>query len=613
MWEPHTVLVEMFTQSDCAPCVFVEEALERLMHDGEKFELITYALDDEISLTTAQARGVTSTPHVFIDYGIQEIVGGEDTDSSMEELSEAVAEAARRDTPPAMIDFNTNMINMDSNITAKLSLPGTARDPISGTFTIYRIEEYSNLRNHQGIPMKDRFIGEIDRDFVDNLKPGEWLNITVDDLAPGEGIVAVFYGDDGDVLQSSSYKTHMNPGVYLAKASTWLKIDTPGSDVFNLTIDHFEFQESHFDPVDFEVSLDKEIPGIDVWGPGGQTIDMNWTTFSFEKIDTDMFTTPAGRIRYYANFAFDLDIPGNLSGTYSFKIRVRAGPKLYANTIAVTATPIDDNTSVPLEVHDYNLIGEGQNIFLVANISGVPDGASVHGRILPCLDDSGICGVPVEIVLVEVDGSPGFYRQSVVGIDIDQYTHFTYYVWVEDQGVELTRTQEVKVEIASIIEIEDDGGDGDDDVNIFWLLIGPAAILLLIIIVVILVLLSRRKAPGESEEAAEEPTPYTEETALSDTEEEITGGEVETGIEPPSEQGQPEERVETPAVEAPAESEAVPEPQIPVEPSPEPPAPVVEDGTEPQTPVQQQASAPDEVQSQTEPAELAAPPEPPQP
>lgn len=606
-WEPHTVLVEMFTQSDCAPCVFVEEALERLLPAGEDFTLITYALDDDISFTTAQARGVTSTPHIFIDYGIQEIIGGNDTESSMLEITSAISEASRRDTPPALIDFT----EIDSNATAMLSLPGSARDPISGTFTIYRIEEFSNLRNHQGIPMADRFLGEIGREFVDSLEPGEWLNISIDDLAPGEGLVAVYYGEDGNVLQSSSYKTHMDPEVYLAKTSSWLKIETPGSDIFNITIDHFEFQELDFDPVDFQVSLDKEIPGILVTGPDGQTVDMNWTSMTFDKAETDMMVKAAGRVRYHTNFTFDVDIPGNLSGTYSFKIRVSAGPKIYTNSVAVTATPVDDDTPEPLVVHDYKLIGEGQNIFFLANITGVPDGASVHGRILPCMEDSGVCGVPLEIVLVEDENSPGTYRGSVVGIDIDQYTHFTYYVWVDDQGTELTRTEDVKVEIKSLIEIEDEVEDNDGkDGNLIWLLIGPAAILILIIVVIVFVLLSRGKGIDEApEEVEQEETEKVQEPISPEAEGEVTSGEIETGTAAPVEGEQTVEPTAAPEEGVGTAAEDNIETQPPVEPVQEP---EVAPSEEIRDPVQEQMAT-EPIPAEGDPTGFSAPPEPPRP
>ncbi|MGA1822399.1 MAG: hypothetical protein ACMUIG_07725 [Thermoplasmatota archaeon] len=608
-WEPHTVLVEMFTQSDCAPCVFVEEALERLLHEGEDFELITYALDDEISHVTAQARGVTSTPHVFIDYGVQEIVGGKDTDTSMNEISEAVANASRRDTPPSVIDF----IEIDSNITARLSLPGTARDPISGTLTVYRIEEYSNLRNHQGIPMTDRFMGEVDRDFIDNMEPGEWLNITIDDLARGEGLVAVYYGDDGNVLQSASYKTHMDPGVYLAKASTWLKIDTPGNGGFNITIDHFEFQESDFDPIDFDVSLDKEIPGISVTGIDGGSVDLNWTSYTFDEDEADIEVTGAGRVRYHANFTFDVDIPENLSGTFSFKIRIRAGPKLFANTVAITASPSDDNTSEPLEILDYQLMGVGQNIYFTANLTGVPDGASVHGRVLPCLEDTGICGVPVELVLVKDDGGPNLYKAPVVGIDIDKYTHFTYYVWVEDQDGMLIRSQDVKVEIESLIDIEEDGEEDDDDMNLIWLIIGPLAILALIVIVLVLILLSRKKGSVE---------PQEEETSgeASEASEAEIAGITDNTLEPALESGtmQPEGDMEPPE-----EAEIPDDDAVPQEPDTnEPPVPEGTDSATPpsappevQEPTLDQPQAPDQELQQDQYYQPAAvpPPKPPQP
>jgi len=331
-----------------------------------------------------------------------------------------------------------------------------------------------------------------------------------------------------------SFKSRIDPEVYLAKASTWLKIETPGTDIFNITIDLFKFHESDFDPVDFEVSLDKFIPGIVVKGSTGNMIDMNWTTMTFQKSDTDLEIKPSGRVRYLSNYTFTVDIPENLSGTFSFKIKVRVGPKLYTNSVAVTATPLDDNTSAPLEILDYHLIGEGQNIFFVVNATGIPDEASLHGRILPCLDDSGICGVPVEILLLEVDGSPGSYRGSVVGIDINQYTHFTYYVWVESQGIQLTRTEDVKVEIGALIDIGENGEPDEDDDYWILMVIGLAAIILLILVVVVFVLLTSRKGGEESESEIDQDMqpPIPESTPIDGgPEADITGGDIPGDME----------------------------------------------------------------------------------
>jgi len=503
-WENHRVLVEMFTQTTCVPCVDVEEAVERLNEEENlDFEFIMYVYDDQASQLRANELGVTSTPDLFIDHTYDRMTGGGSVDEMMEEIRSRIENASLRDTPPVEMRFSESG---DGEIGVSLYLSDVYSSRVSGIFQVYSIETNSNVRNYQGIPIAHRYHGAAAGEDISEMNPGSYRNLTVPSPDHGMGYVAVLLASDGKVLQSASYIPPFTQELYMKEGSSIIRSESPASLSLNLSLEKFQFEDSDFPDVGFEVWAEG-IPGNWSLSIGGGEVTDAPSVIFFSKDAAEREELPSGRIRYSEVFGFQLRIPEG-DGTYSFKLHVNSSGTTFTWTYVLIITPADSGGTEPANpiIDDVYLESAGGKLYIYVEARNVPENATVKARVLPCNEgENALCGLPVDFVLIPIQDER--YRVSLTGVDLESYTHLTYHAWIERDGVKLVSSTEKKEAIDGLIEIpsaEDGSGNEKDNTSLYVFLFG-VPVVLIILAALLFILLKRSGEKGEAEEETQEP------------------------------------------------------------------------------------------------------------
>jgi len=92
------------------------------------------------------------------------------------------------------------------------------------------------------------------------MNPGSYRNLTVPSPDHGMGYVAVLLASDGKVLQSASYIPPFTQELYMKEGSSIIRSESPASLSLNLSLEKFQFEDSDFPDVGFEVWAEG-IPG----------------------------------------------------------------------------------------------------------------------------------------------------------------------------------------------------------------------------------------------------------------------------------------------------------------------------------------------------------------
>ena len=494
-WDEHTPLVELFTSTTCQYCVAAEEAIERLMHEGDvKFNTISYILDDESSDVIGDARGVVGTPLVKVDHEFISLdsVEGEGTRVELWEsaIAKAVTEAARRDTPPVNLRFSQN----GTEWSLEMGYSILARDDVAGTLHINLIEEVSDLRrNHQNYPMAYRFIDTILIEEYSTITPGTFDDIVIGDIQQGMGLTAVLYDEYMEVIQTRSIFPHSSPGLFMEKGNIVLESESPGETTFPITFEIFPMDEGTFPDQNYSL-VAEDIPA----GWAVKVGDIDLASEAFEGTLTHAYSDhevlPDGRNRYFGSLEIDLIVPGSSTGYSSFTLVLTTDWRVTEKGVLVE-TYINDPGTVKNEtaIERVWLESEGMNLYLFAEVTDLPDGGTVNGWVQPCMEgDSGYCGAPIDIILIEV--TSGIYKGTIQGIDLNTFSHLTYRASIVVDGLDLVVSEDEKKPISDYITITPASGEKDDDESP-WALIG-AVIVFALIIIVIVVLAIIRSAGG---------------------------------------------------------------------------------------------------------------------
>jgi thiol-disulfide isomerase/thioredoxin len=498
-WEDHRVLVEMFTQTTCVPCVDVEEAIERLhAEDILDFDFIVYVFDDAPSQEKATELGVTSTPDLFVDHTYDRKTGGGDLPALRGDLISMIENASSRDTPP--VDIELTEANDTTNVS--LGLRSIYSENVSGILQVHLVEAHSNLRNMQGIPIANRYLETIHTEVISGLSPGGEIFAEVPSPGHGEGLVAVLYDDGGKVLQTSSNIPGKGPEVYMKEGSDLFRIDSPGEKEFNITIERFQFNDTGFEDILFGLSV-PDLP--EGWNLGFDTIYLGETEYNatFSGASAESEVLESTRIRFTRLLPLKIEIPGEANGTFSFHVNVNSSGHFFSWSVVVIATPEEGPSPQEPSLDNVYMQMDGDVLYLFAEASNLPDGAVVKGRILPCdYGEGAACGLPVDLTLEEYE--TGKYRGDASSVDLETYTHLTYNAWIEQEGNQLLVSEEVKEEISQLIGStpadDDDDDDEEDDRTTLFIVIAVAAVLLVIIIIVVLLISRKNKEDLSAEE-----------------------------------------------------------------------------------------------------------------
>jgi thiol-disulfide isomerase/thioredoxin len=504
-WTGHTVFVEMFTQTSCAPCVYIEESLELLNEEGLNFEYVVYVVEDTASGLIAQGLNITTTPVLFVDDGLfRKDSSSSDLDFETGEIKDMIEDAASLERAPVSVEF----LNSD-DLTISSYLDPQYRESVSGIIEIYKIETYSNLRNFQGIPMSHRYLGSIAGKEVNELQPGNWFNFSVEAPLDGEGLIAVLKDDDGSVIQTASYLPEEHPEIYLQTDQTVLNIESPGKGTFAFTIDRFAFEQENFD-VEFLVTESGFPTGWSIAYKTG-TLAPPGVMMILSSTGSTMETKEIGRIRYYQDYEVTVTVPANETGPFDFTLAFKSENFTYSMQVVVI---VPEPSTPEIEITNYYLYGEGKAIYFQVDATDIPDGATVKGKILPCdYGEGASCGLPEYFIMTKI--SEGSYRASVLGVDLTTFTHLTYSAWVEYEGTTYAETEEIQVEISSLVTIED---DDDEPVSPWIFIFSILGLLVAMALAIILFLLAKR--------SKEEEEPPIEEVIGESYEDQSSEGEV---------------------------------------------------------------------------------------
>ena len=278
-WTGHTVFLEMFTQVTCAPCVYVEEALEILHEEGINFEYVVYALEDTESMLIAESREILTTPVLFVDGDLYRKDGSSnDITTELDEISELVHNAASLERPPVMLEFTEG-----EELTLSGYLDPEYRSDVSGIIKIYRIEPHSSIRNNQSIPMANRYMGSVPGQEIDALQPGEWFNLTLNPPEEGESYVAVLESDEGKIINSVALEPGPAPMAFITDDQVVRRIDPSSSGTFILTVDRFQFEEEDFGEIEINISSSNIPEGWSLTIEGAQiTQEITKLVFGFQ-------------------------------------------------------------------------------------------------------------------------------------------------------------------------------------------------------------------------------------------------------------------------------------------------------------------------------------------
>ena len=474
-WEDHTVLVEMFTQSTCVPCVSMEEAIEILhAQTGDDFEFVMYELDDQVSKAHAQARGVTGTPHVFIDNYFDQVLGGGEVSVLISDLMKRIGSASSRITAPVSV----SLLEGYGTVTLYAKLSDSFDRSVSGYAVVYAIESHSNQKNNQGIPLMNRFLGEVGRIPSFEMAPGGEVTLDLNEPPSGQDLIAVLFDIDGGVIQVKRTHRSLDPIVYLKRTSIMTEIIGKGSDSFTITVESFNHEEEATFDISFDLTVSGALPNLMIEDASGRAIGSDGLDFEF--IPSYKRTLEVGRIVHW------MEIPPKISsnvdgeGISSFRVNMLSRGSTHSQTIVVrmSRAPVED-----VMVVDYNLTGEGRSIFFTATVLNLPSGGLLKGRVQPCTVDGpgGSCGMPVEVALQRVNGS--YFKAPVSGLVTDSFDYLTFKLSVIVNDEVVIETEDGKVLISDLIDNEGDIIPPDP-------VPGPTPYLLIASIVILTILLA---------------------------------------------------------------------------------------------------------------------------
>ncbi|MEA3560069.1 MAG: thioredoxin family protein [Candidatus Thermoplasmatota archaeon] len=552
-WAGHRVFVEMFTQTTCAPCVDVEESIEYLYGEVQDldFEYIIYVTDDEESELVADEMGITASPDVFFDKNIFRMSGSNEKEEDMDDIRSFIENASAIETAPVEVDF----LEIETDLLISLSLPIEYKDAFSGMLTVYKVESYSNIRNYQGIPIANRYMGVHTGQEITSLLPGGSMNFSIEHPGEGMGLIAVITSDDDSVINTRSYHNEDEPEVYVRTTGTpLLKLTTPAFGEFNITLDSFHFEEVEGEEADLSIWYGGLPEGWELT-VSGVPLSTQPNNITFAPSETDMEVLPVGRIRYSIDLLGKINVPENVSGTFNFKVLLGSGGHKYSMTVVVMASVPDDNGDWPpeMKITDLSIVGEGKNIYFYVETEGVPDNATVMGNIIPCnYEGNQICGLPRDVVLVKI--GEGQYRVSINNnvVDLTTYTHLTYNAWIviDDNILEMadeSRTVEISTLVDEGVITDDD--DTSDTIDPLLVVISIGALFFALALAVVLFFVSRKvqdkngvdidvSPPSPETVGVDEELPIkgTVESPSKDADESLQEGKGDSIIEPPVEQ-----------------------------------------------------------------------------
>lgn len=506
-WKDHIVLVEMFTQSTCVPCVSMEEAIEILHSEmGDDFEFIMFELDDQVSRSYAQARGVTGTPHVFIDHGFDQILGGGEVSVLISDLRNRINMASSRITPPVSV----SLLEGYGTVTFHARLSDSFDRSINGYAVIYAVESYSNQKNNQGIPLMNRFLGEVDRIPSFEMAPGEELTLDINEPPSGQDLIAVIFDIDGDVIQVKRTNRSIDPLVYLKKTSIMTDIIGNGSDVFTITVESFTHEEETTFDISFDLTVSGILSNLMMEDASGRVIGPEGLDFEF--IPANKRTLEVGRIVHWMDIPLTISSKIDGEGISSFRVNMLSRGSSHSQTVVVRMrrAPVGE-----VSVVEYNLSAEGRSIYFTATVLNLPSGGILKGRVQPCSVDGpgGSCGMPVEVNLTRVNGS--YFKAQVSGLVLDSFDYLTFKLSVIVNDEVVLETQDGKVLITDLIDIEGDMDPPDPDPTPTpYLLIASIIILLILLAAAAIVFIVLRK---KSEDTDDKVNPMDEEKAVVST------------------------------------------------------------------------------------------------
>jgi hypothetical protein len=529
VWTGHRPFVEMFTQTTCVPCVYMEEALERLHSTNpEEMSLLLYVFEDEVSVGVFNRNGVTSTPEVLIDrtYGrIEGVPTGENVSSLMDLVNGSIDEASMREAPPLVLDLSTH----GANTTVSVQLLAEYPENFSGLLQVYEIEPYSNLRNNIGLPIASRYLGTSGGLDITDLRPGFGLDLIVTTPPQSRSLLAVVFALDGSAVQSASLDMGKRPALFVRGDAVLATLDVPGSTVIPVGIESYPLDEADLEDVTYSI----RIGDLPVNWSIGPTASGPWTngslSLTFSKASATRNVLSVGRTRFNTTKMVHIRTLGRLSageeGLKELTLTILTPDREYDVTLLLDVTEGYDGHVKAPEIKEYYLKGEGLSIFFYVRASNVTENDIVRGRVVPCLyGDDARCGGPKELTLAKY--SEGLYRAPVQGDDILEFTHLTYDAWIETNGTKVDETAPRTVEIESLIDLPTDDDD-DDDGNLMTLIVVLSLTTLLVLIVLILfIFVLIRRSTKVKEEGP------TTDRPIEDTEgsEEVTGSDPEVPI-----------------------------------------------------------------------------------
>jgi hypothetical protein len=438
-----------------------------------------------------------------------------------------IEDAATLERAPVSFEFQNS-----NDLTISSYLDPEYRESVSGIFEIYKIETYSNLRNHQGIPMSHRYLGSIAGKEVNDLQPGNWFNFSVEAPHEGEGLIAVLKDNDGTVIQTASYLWEERPKIYLHSDQAILNVESPGNGTFAFTIDRFAFEQEAFDDVEFLVTESGFPNGWSIAYDTG-ALSPPGVMMTLSSAGSTMETKEIGRVRYFQDYEVTVTVPEDVSGPFDFTLVIESENFTYSMQVVVI---VPEPSTPEIEIIDYYLYSEGKAIYFQVEASGIPDDATVKGKILPCdYGEGASCGLPEYFILTRM--SNGSYRASVLGVDLTTFTHLTYSAWVEYEGFTYAETEEIQVEISSLVTLDD---DDDEPVSVWIFIFSILGLLVAMALAIILFIMARRSKEEEEDPPIEEVMgePYEDQVSGGEAVPEKQGEEKEA----PSEEG-PEDQV----------------------------------------------------------------------
>jgi hypothetical protein len=500
-WEPHRVLVEMFTQITCVPCVNVEEALESF-HDLEPdlFEFVMYVIDDEPSSLIADQRDISATPHVFIDGNFSEIVGGGEVQDVVSTLNGSIWNASKRIAPPIGI----SLTGVEGRYLAEVSLSAEYAENVSGYLVVSAVESYSNLRNDQGIPVRNRYSSELNRSDTIILAPGDSFDLGgIVGTGIGKDLVAVFYDENSTVLQVKRTHIASDPIVYLKKGTPIVEIEGIGNSSFDLTVEAFHRGGGIPEDIEYWITLRSVPEQMVLRETDVGVIGTDVKTGIFDLDENEVL--PCGRTRVHGKLSFEVETLENLGRTISFQINLTVGGITYSNAVVLKQTKAV--TQPKINIVSYSLIGDGMSIYFTASVLNLPDGARLIGTVRPSTvaGSSGQTGAPVTVTLLAINET--YYKAPVPMIDLNSYDHLAYDLKVELGATVLNRTMERTVLISDLIEVDDEDDDDDGPSIIIAISAITAIIVLSIIALTLFLVLRRRPQAVEEEGIVEGPEP----------------------------------------------------------------------------------------------------------